>query len=338
MNNCWYLFFLFCSFVLTGIFRRFALKTGLIDVPNERSSHLLPTPRGGGVAVVATFFLGSCIMFAFSDISPKYFYGLILSSGAVALVGLWDDYHALPALLRLGIHGVITFLAVFLFLPIPDIPIFSFNIHLGYIGMAFLAVSLTWLLNLYNFMDGIDGLAGVEAITTLLSVLFLLWWKGRELPYGPWLGVLLVSVGGFLIWNWPPAKIFMGDSCSGFLGYLMGVFTLLTSSEGVVTPWTWAILLGVFIVDATLTLVQRILNKEDVTQPHKNHVYQILALRFGSHLKITLAVIVVNVCWLLPFAILSVFFKKYGVIFLLVSYLPMLYFFWRTKNGSEQKA
>jgi Fuc2NAc and GlcNAc transferase len=184
-------------------------------------------------------------------------------------------------------------------------------------------------------MDGIDGIAGAEAITTSLSVLFLLWIHGSKSPYIPWLGVLSVSIGGFLIWNWPPAKIFMGDACSGFLGYLMGVFALLTSSDKIVNVWTWGILLGIFIVDATLTLVQRVINREDVTQPHRSHAYQILARRFGSHQKVTMAVCAVNICWLLPFAFLSVFLESYSILFLILSYMPILLFFWCTRAGKK---
>lgn len=335
MRISWYLFFFFCSFVLTGIFRWFALKVDLVDIPTSRSSHSKPTPRGGGIAVVITFILGSWTLFVFGEIPAKEFYGVVLSSGIIALVGLYDDYHSLPPLSRLAVHLVVSSLAVFFLFSSPVVPLFSMKIHLEWVGMVMLVVSLTWMLNLYNFMDGIDGIAGVEAITTSLSVLFLLWIHGRESCYMAWLGILSVSVGGFLIWNWPPAKIFMGDACSGFLGYIMGVFALLTSSDKGVNVWTWGILLGIFIIDATLTLVQRIINRENVTQAHRCHAYQILARRFGSHKKITMTVCAVNLCWLLPFALLSVFFENYSILFLIFSYAPILLFFWRTGAGKK---
>ncbi len=332
-----YLVLFFCSFVLTGIVRKFALKVNLVDIPTRRSSHTRPTPRGGGIAVVVVFIVGSWLLFLSGGMPAKEFYGVVLSSGAVALLGLYDDYHSLSALLRLPVHLSVSALAVVFLLPTPVIPLFaSISIHVQGLGMVIVAIGLTWMLNLYNFMDGIDGLAAVEAITTLSSVLFLFWIQGGASPCMSWLGVLLVSVGGFLLWNWPPAKIFMGDACSGFLGYLLGVFALLTSSDKGVTLWTWGILLGIFIIDATLTLGQRILNRENITRPHRSHAYQILARRFGSHQKVTLAICAVNMFWLLPFAFFSVFLESYSIVFLILAYLPIVVFFWRTGAGKTK--
>ncbi|MBU4396498.1 MAG: glycosyl transferase family 4, partial [Proteobacteria bacterium] len=154
----------------------------------------------------------------------------------------------------------------------------------------------------------------------------LLWFTGAAGMYVYWFGILFVAAAGFLVWNWPPAKIFMGDACSGFLGFCFGILAIMTSVDTKMTLWTWLILLGVFIADATVTLLRRIFRKERFFEAHRSHAYQILSRRWHSHKKVTLGVLAVNILWLFPCAFFSISWPCYGLFFAIISYVPLLFF------------
>lgn len=172
-------------------------------------------------------------------------------------------------------------------------------------------------------MDGIDGIAGVEAVTVAAGAALLLWVRGDAAMAGV-LVLLAAAVLGFLAWNWPPARIFMGDVGSAYLGFVLGVMALATSAEGPLNLWVWLILLAVFITDATVTLLRRLLRGERWYEAHRTHAYQHAARRFGSHRKVTLAVGALNVLWLLPLAGVACALPGYGWWLAVVAYLPLL--------------
>lgn len=184
------------------------------------------------------------------------------------------------------------------------------------------ALAFTWFINLYNFMDGIDGIAAVEAIFVCLAASFLCWDRGANTE-ALLLLCLLVSVAGFLLINWPPAKIFMGDVGSNFLGLIIGLLGLMTINNGVLNIWTWSILLAVFVVDSTGTLVQRFRSGEVWYYAHRSHFYQLAALKFSSHRKVDLGLIALNCCWLFPLAWSSVEYPGLGFVLMLVAYIPV---------------
>jgi Fuc2NAc and GlcNAc transferase len=191
------------------------------------------------------------------------------------------------------------------------------------------------MLNLYNFMDGIDGIAGVEAVTVCTGG-FLLYWV-NDVPGQGWPLVLLIAgVAGFLFWNFPPAKIFMGDAGSGFLGIALGVLSLQAAWISAEMLWAWLILLGVFIVDATFTLLRRLIRGDKVYEAHRSHAYQFAARRFGRHLPITLAVAMINVFWLLPVALCVVLYRLDGAAALTIAYLPMIVLAIKYKAGESE--
>ena len=205
--------------------------------------------------------------------------------------------------------------------------LFGFTLALGWLGHLLAVVYLVWLLNLYNFMDGIDGIASVEAVCVCMggALLYALLGFASSAQPAVWIMPMLLAaaVVGFLIWNFPPAKIFMGDAGSGFLGILMGIFSL---QAAVIEPaffWSWLILLGVFIVDATLTLIRRLLLGAKIYQAHRSHAYQHAALKVGRHLPVTVAVVLINICWLLPLALLVGLGQLDGGLGLVVAYLPL---------------
>jgi Fuc2NAc and GlcNAc transferase len=167
---------------------------------------------------------------------------------------------------------------------------------------AVAALSMVWLLNLYNFMDGIDGIAGIEAITVCLGGALIFAESGSELWLAPVL--LLGSVAGFLFWNFPSARIFMGDAGSGFLGYVLGLFCLQAASISSESFWAWVILLGVFVVDSTVALFRRLLRGRRIYVAHHSHAYQHAARRYGAHAPVSLSVGAINLLWLLPISTL----------------------------------
>src|SRR5690606_17291136 len=201
--------------------------------------------------------------------------------------------------------------------------------ELAWFGHALAALYLVWLLNLYNFMDGIDGIASVEAICVALggALVYLLSVSASGVAAsGGWLPPVLLAaaVAGFLVWNFPPARIFMGDAGSGFIGIVLGVLSIQAAAMQPALLWCWLILLGVFVVDATQTLLRRLLRGEKVYEAHRSHAYQFAARACGRHLPVTLAVLALNVLWLLPVAVLVALGWLDGALGMLIAYAPLL--------------
>ncbi|MHB8808916.1 MAG: MraY family glycosyltransferase [Desulfobulbaceae bacterium] len=293
------------SLVLTGLLRRYALRVRLLDIPNPRSSHTNPTPRGGGLAVVLIFVLGAGLLAREDSVPLSLLPLVLLPCVLVAVVGWLDDHSSLPARVRLLVHLLAAGLVLFLLPGLPALPFFHWQMPLAVWWCPVILIGLVWAVNLNNFMDGIDGIASVEAISVTLGGALILWLNGGAVAFIFLLVLLAVAVAGFLVWNWPPAKIFMGDACSGFLGMAIGLFALVTSARGGINLWTWLILYGVFAVDATYTLLRRFARGEKLREAHRSHAYQILARRWQSHLKVTALVLAVNICWLFPLAVVS---------------------------------
>ena len=294
-----------------------------MDVPNARSSHVVATPRGGGVAIVVAFIVSLVFLCGAGLISPSTFFAMAGAGVSIALIGFMDDHGHIAARWRLlGHFAAATWLLVWMG-GLPAIDLFGIHVNLGWAGHVLAAFYLVWLLNLYNFMDGIDGIASVEAICVCLGACLIYRLAGLDtLIWGPLL--LAVSVAGFLYWNFPPAKIFMGDAGSGFLGIALGGLSLQAAWVSTPMLWAWLILLGVFIVDATFTLFRRLLRGDKVYEAHRSHAYQFASRRFGRHLPVTLAVGVINVFWLLPIAVGVTRFGLDGAFGVILAYVPLI--------------
>lgn len=323
------------SLLLTGALRRYALARRLMDVPNARSSHSVPTPRGGGVAIVISFLVALPVL-SLLEVLPWMLCWALLGSGlCVAVVGFLDDHGHIAARWRLLAHFGAASWALAYVGGLPSIQLFGFQVQLGLLGHLIAALYLVWLLNLYNFMDGIDGIASVEAISACLGAALLYWYLGyTELAVAP--ALLAISVSGFLYWNFPPARIFMGDAGSGFLGISLGVLSLQAAWAAPQFLWSWLILLGVFIVDATWTLFRRLLRGEKVYEAHRSHAYQFASRRVGRHLPVTLAVTAINLFWLLPLAFLVGIGWVDGAIGLIIAYIPLLTLAMKFKAGEKE--
>ncbi len=316
------------SLVLTGALRRYALARSLVDIPNARSSHSVPTPRGGGVAIVASFLL-ALPWLAVAGLASRHLVWALLGAGAgVALLGFLDDHGHVAARWRLLGHFAAAGWVLCWLGGLPPVMALGHTLDLGWVGHGLAVVYLVWLLNLYNFMDGIDGIASVEAICVCLGAAALYALPGMA-GGGPavdlWLPLLLAcAVAGFLAWNFPPARIFMGDAGSGFLGITLGILSLQAAWAAPQLLWSWLILLGVFVVDATVTLLRRLLRGDKVYQAHRSHAYQHAARRFGRHLPVTLTVAAINLGWLLPVALWVASGRVDGVVGWSVAYAPLL--------------
>jgi len=324
--NAWYLLpvIFICSLFLTRLLRVYALSHSLIDVPNGRSSHSNPTPRGGGVAIVLSFLLFLPLLSIEGYLSWAQAFGLIGAGGVVALLGFLDDHGHVAARWRLLGHFIAACWALYWVASLPPLIIFGVDVNIGPFAYIIAAIYLVWMLNLYNFMDGIDGIASIEAVTVCLSAVLLYFVSGfPQLIWGPLL--LAFAVSGFLYWNFPPARIFMGDAGSGFLGITLAIFSLQAANVFSNFFWCWLILLGVFIIDATFTLIRRLLRGDKVYEAHRSHAYQFASRHFGNHFSVTLAVGLINIFWLLPLAYLVVIDFFDGVVALLFAYVPLIF-------------
>ncbi|WP_431702206.1 MraY family glycosyltransferase [Pseudomonas sp. BR20] len=324
------------SLLLTSALRRYALSKSLIDVPNARSSHTVPTPRGGGVAIVLSFLLLVPLLSIFSLLPWASAWGLIGAGGGVAVLGFLDDHGHIAARWRLLGHFSAAVWALFWLGGIPPLTIMGVVFDMGWIGVVLSLFYLVWMLNLYNFMDGIDGLASVEAIAVCVSASLICALMGfSSLAWAPLL--LSFTVAGFLYWNFPPAKIFMGDAGSGFLGVTLGILSLQAAWVSPVLLWVWVILMGVFVVDATFTLVRRLVRGDKVYEAHRSHAYQYASRQFGRHLPVTLTVGLVNVVWLLPVALCVALLGLDGFVGVIIAYIPLVMLAWKFQSGAVEK-
>jgi len=336
--NVWWFFLLaaVASWVLTGFLRQYALAKSLIDIPNERSSHSVPTPRGGGVAIVVSFLAIIPVLNWFDLISSHVLLALWGAGCTVAITGFLDDHGHIAARWRLLVHFSAAAWGLYWLCGFPPVTVFGYLIDLGWVGYVCASFYIVWLLNLYNFMDGIDGLASIEAITACCGGALMVWLVASDLTAWMLPALLAIAVSGFLLWNFPPACIFMGDAGSGFLGLMLALLSVQAAWIAPQLIWVWLILLGVFIVDATITLCRRVLRGEKFYEAHCSHAYQYAARALGAHRPVTLAVSAINVFWLTPVAGLVALKQLDGIFGIVVAYLPLFILAYRYKAGDRQ--
>lgn len=271
-----------------------------LDIPNERSSHTVPTPRGGGIAIVLSAFAGLWFLWHGGHVDDSLALALVGAGGLVALVGFLDDRLNLPALPRLIAQLAAACFAILVIGGVPPIPIGDAVLVPGLAGTIFAVIALGWLINLTNFMDGIDGLAGSHTLFVGAAGGALLIAAG-EVGAGAFLILLGAAALGFLMFNWPPARIFMGDVSSGFIGLVTGTVAIATSDS--VSLWAWGVLMTPFIADATVTRAMRFVLYKDLFGAHRAHVYQRLSRRWGGHQPVVLAFWALSLGGMLPLAL-----------------------------------
>ncbi len=275
-----YIGFFLLSMGLTYLIRYYAQRKAIVDIPNERSSHETPTPRGGGLAIVLVFFAG---LFLLRDQIEARLFCALLVGITIAIISLIDDIVSLSSRIRLIVHMLSAVGALWCLGGVSKVDLICCSIEGEWLNII-AVLAMVWITNLYNFLDGIDGYAGIEALTIGLG-LFIFF----QNPLGL---VIMAAVMGFLVFNWHKASIFMGDVGSATLGFLFSVFMFYDTTSGNI--YIWLVLLSVFWLDATVTLIRRYINHENIAKPHKKHAYQRLVQSGWSHSQVATGALLIN--------------------------------------------
>jgi UDP-N-acetylmuramyl pentapeptide phosphotransferase/UDP-N-acetylglucosamine-1-phosphate transferase len=270
---------------MTYLIKEYALRNNIFDIPNERSLHDMPTPKGGGLAIVLTWYIGISILF-FSGIIERNLYFALLSGILLAFVSLIDDLRGLKPAIRLIVHFITAILAFIFLQGLRPLVLPEININYDFLVYPITIVGMVWFINLFNFMDGVDGFVSVEVIC-ICSVLFVMSWNIINI-------LLIVCLTGFLCWNWPKAKIFMGDVGSTQLGFILVVLGIYFHNNFDFSILNWIMLSSPFWFDATLTLFRRWRNREKLSEAHRKHLYQRIVRAGFSHEKVNFSLILIN--------------------------------------------
>ena len=302
------------TLALEWVVLRLANRPHLLAEVNDRSSHEIPTPTMGGVVIWG---IGVTYLMLIMP-STQWLIGVL---AAIGIVGLWDDLRPLSARFRLAIQIVASAVVVWWLDPTFPWPVF-----------LLLVIGVAWFTNLFNFMDGIDGIAAVQCLVFCLGVQLLV--GGVPGWVGDLIWVTAASSLGFLAFNWPPAKIFMGDVGSGYLGFLIATLVLYLWHSEQLPLIASLILLAGFWFDATYTLCVRIVTRQSFTEAHRSHLYQRLAWRYG-HLWTTSAFLIFALSWSLPMAWISIQYPSWAYIPLLLVVLPLTVLCYRFQAGAR---
>src|SRR2546423_1625625 len=283
------------SFLGVGIMRHFARVHSILDIPNERSSHTNSLPRGGGVPIVLLTLLGMWVLISTNQRLPSA--GLAAYTvGAILIAGIsWlDDLYSLSNRIRFSVQSVAALLAIYGlgYLPLrnilPGAPWLTESL-----GVVITFLWIVGLTNAYNFMDGIDGIAGAQAVIAGIAWAIVGWMTGQAVV--TLVGLLLAaSTLGFLVHNWPPARIFMGDVGSAFLGFTLALLPLIfnahsgAASRGLRVPFAGVIFVWPFVFDSTITFLRRLFRGEKVFSAHRSHLYQRLVISGRRHQFVSL--------------------------------------------------
>lgn len=262
----------------------------ILDQPNHRSSHSRPTPRGGGIGIVTACVVGitgAVIM----DLLPWHVGAALACGLPIAVVGYIDDRRSLSARSRLLVQIACAAAALWFLSPVAPLTIFGLTLPAG-LSIAIYLIGIVWMTNLYNFMDGIDGIAAGQAIA-----IGVCWAAVAGLMHAVAGIVFALAAAGFLIFNRPPAKVFMGDVGSAFCGFFIAVAALQMQQATQQNLILWLLPAAPFILDATVTLLVRLLRRQRPNEAHRSHAYQILSRKVGGHGPVSLGYFLIAVFW-----------------------------------------
>ena len=335
-----FIFFLtiIISYIGTYLVEKLFLKFSLfIDKPEDRSIHKYPIPSAGGLSIIITFILYLLVLLAIYPPNNISHIILLVSVMPVLIIGSIDDLKKIGVYKRLLVHTFSAIVIVYYF----QIPDNSFSVDLNsqssYIIFFASIVLSMWLMNLYNFMDGIDGYAATESIFVALSASLIAYLNNPSSHiYIYLLGFGAANIG-FLIRNWHPAKIFMGDAGSISTGCIFAFFIFYSGSESVISIYTWLILLSIFVSDATYTLFVRIVTKKNIIKPHLTHAFHIITSSKKSQLFTVKTLIFVNILWVFPMAMLSIIYSNYHIMIAFVVYFPILLYLIKIGAGLDNR-
>lgn len=316
----------FATVIVLFTLSKCAKYIGLVDIPNNRSFHMVPTPVGGGIAIVLVILI---LNLKYFKVCPEFFVGALL----ISATGLIDDRRPLPVLPRIIVQ-CLTVGAMVVLLPI-SAPIKGIPVA---VLKPVLFVAGVWFINIYNFMDGIDGLAGGYANAASCGFLFCI---NGLLHVEPWNAsvythIIYVTLA-FLIFNWSPAKIFMGDTGSTFLGFAFFSLGVRALMYGNYIIYSFVIIMSFFWIDATITLVRRFLRKARVFSAHKEHAFHKAAAVFG-HWRVSLFIILITLFWLNPMARFAVKNVNIAWLVTIIAVLPVFFIIMLFQPGTPEES
>ncbi|WP_156461254.1 glycosyltransferase family 4 protein [Devosia sp. Root436] len=313
------------AFAIALLVKSNAARLTLVQQANHRSSHVLPTPTGGGIGMAISV---SCCGIALAIGQPHTGMAIAIAlSVLIAIIGLLDDLWELPRRVRL--LGHLVFSAI-LILTTGDLPVMEPVPSVSIAGPALVILLVflgAWWINVFNFMDGIDGLAASQGVFMAVGACIIAALVRPEVVDSSlwvWLLCIGAAAAGFLLLNWPPAKIFMGDAGSTFLGYVVFAVAILSIKAGWMSYAAWAILAALFIVDTSTTLIRRMVRRERFLSAHRQHIYQRLSRHYGRHQPVTLLFWGANLVWVAPLAWLSMRYPAWQWGATLACYLPLI--------------
>lgn len=325
----------FSSLILVRAYQKIACILGIYDIPNNRSSHNKPTPLGAGLTfslclIPVVLYLKHSSVF-YTDSIYLFLGGALIC----AILGFWDDIRPINAYYRLVVQfclSTVTLLYLTDFLSIPfDIKFLPFNIPI--VSFVFGVLFIMWMVNLFNFMDGLDGLLGSQVFVIGICAYFL-----SSINNNAQFGLIYLVFSAltlpFLLFNWRPAKIFMGDAGAYFFGFSFAALGLMGKIEHSENLVAHVILMGALITDATFTLILKVISKGSVFTPHRKHLFQVLRYKYKLRTsRIVYIYLTATVAWFFPWSILALIFPNYSVLFCFVSYVSLLpAFFIMRKN------
>lgn len=312
-------------------------KRHLLQAPHFRGTHTRTIPRGVGLAVVLVCLIALSALWLSDANFPKGL-ALALMVGGLLIggIGFVDDHEHVAPMIRLWVQTVGVGLVLYSIGGFPKLYLLNYGFNVGWFGHIFAFLGMLWLINLYNFVDGIDGQAGMETVFiagNLAMMAYLLNFLSLS-----WLMLVLVSsMSAFLCWNWQPAKVFMGDVCSCFLGFLFAALMAYTAHDNTVPLISWLILLALPIIDMSYTLIVRLKNGYSYQETHCMHAFQHAVGRYGSHQAVVLRGLAVNLFWLAPLAWAAFLFPQYDLWFFLIAVPPIFYIVIKLGAGQENK-
>jgi Fuc2NAc and GlcNAc transferase len=306
------------SWILLKLAYNFLLEKNIIDTPNQRSLHTTPKIRGGGIAILICYELFILLFFLFDYIAKELFISQIAGGVIIGTAGWLDDRNHVPVIVRFLCHFLSAIILSYLFNRLLSVNILGTDYNLSILGAVIFVLYVVWMINLYNFMDGIDGIAISQLIVPSIFIAVVSGLNHYNEAY--LISIIIIASSIFFYkYNWPPSKMFMGDVLSGFIGYYFAALTIYLNNILKISIFIIPVLLSVFIYDATVTLIKRIVKKEKIWEAHNDHYYQKFAKVYG-HKKVTVAVIIFNFILFLP-AYIIFKFPKLDLYIAIITYI-----------------
>jgi Fuc2NAc and GlcNAc transferase len=309
----------FVSFLGTYLYRKVAISRNILANLNFRTLHINPVPAGGGIVFSMVFVLGLFYHWLLNQSSNNLLLVLAVGGGAAALFGFLDDLKDIRAMKKFAVQFLLSGWTLFW---LDGGPLLFIDWIPSLVSIPVTMLFLVWMMNGYNFIDGIDGMAISGAVFVSGTMIWVLLWTHPESQFIMVMALLLASSSAFLLFNWPPASIFMGDAGSAFLGYLFGPLILVTVMVGDVTIWTWLVVFGYFFADIVVTQIMRVILVKKWYLAHRSHAYQNLARITGSHIKVTGGVVLYNLIWVLPLTLWSALSPEIALYAVVLAVLP----------------